>query len=217
VAEPTIADLQKQIEELTSRLAEQDADKLRIATGEIPRYRMIEPFYADDILWPVGAELDYDGWPNEYMEPLNEPARAKMRIILQGISKKPLAEHIEAAHRQLNQRNRQAAEPLTEALIHALSRLGVGGPALAAATADMPVPIEAAAPEPPMPEMPKADKSIPIRGDLALPGQRKRGRPRKVLASKLPEETGKPIGPERVFGTIVTENRGAIVTGGGLS
>ncbi len=216
MAEPTIADLQKQIEELTSRLAAHDADKLAIATGDCPKYRMIEPFYADDVLWPVGAELDYDGWPNSSMEPLNDPARAKMRIILAGLSHKPMADHVEAAHRALNKRNREAAEPLTEALVLALSRLGVGGPVVAAAAAADTAPVEAA-PEPPMPEMPKADKSIPLRGDLALPGQRKRGRPRRVLASKVPEETGKPIGPERVFGTIVTENRGAIVTGGGLS
>ncbi len=43
-----------------------------------PKYRLIEPFYADDVRFDTGTILEFDGCPNEMMEPLNDEAIEKM-------------------------------------------------------------------------------------------------------------------------------------------
>lgn len=56
-----------------------------------PLYKLIQPLYADDIFieaetrGPMGLEatvIEYEGEPNESMEPMNEPARQNMRVFL---------------------------------------------------------------------------------------------------------------------------------------
>lgn len=51
-----------------------------------PAYRILSThgFYGpDDNLWPEGAELYFDGEPNEEMEPLNAVAETKLRLYLE--------------------------------------------------------------------------------------------------------------------------------------
>lgn len=49
-----------------------------------PRYRLLQPFFApDDTLYPEDTELAFDGTPNEFMEPLNAAAEAKLTEYLQ--------------------------------------------------------------------------------------------------------------------------------------
>lgn len=50
-----------------------------------PRYRLTAPLYADDTLFPEGTEIEFAGPPNEYMEPLNPEAEAKLTAYLQGL------------------------------------------------------------------------------------------------------------------------------------
>lgn len=58
---------------------------------EIPLYRLDAPFYAeDDTLYEEGTEFRYNGVPNEYMTPLNEPARLRLEAYLPSIDRKPL-------------------------------------------------------------------------------------------------------------------------------
>lgn len=51
-------------------------------TDEQPRYLILNTpgfFAEDDTLYPQGTEIVYLGTPNEHMQPLNEPARAKVK------------------------------------------------------------------------------------------------------------------------------------------
>ena len=53
---------------------------------ERPAYRVLDVagFYGDDdTLYAEGAEIFFDGDPSIEMEPLNEPARAKMNLMLE--------------------------------------------------------------------------------------------------------------------------------------
>lgn len=110
MSEPTIADLQRQIEELTSQLKQAQDPAVR---GEVPRYRLLQSFFApDDVLYPEGAEIALvDCPPNENMEPLNDAARKAMIPVLQAITKKPLDQQIYDAKVALHERDRLAAEP----------------------------------------------------------------------------------------------------------
>src|SRR6185312_13156834 len=51
----------------------------------LPRYRLITPFYADDQLWPEEAEIEFDGVPNEGMQPINDAARERMEAWLRSL------------------------------------------------------------------------------------------------------------------------------------
>lgn len=51
-----------------------------------PMYRVLATagfFGPDDTLYEEGAEIRYDGVPNEELEPLNEPARVKLTAYLE--------------------------------------------------------------------------------------------------------------------------------------
>lgn len=191
MADPNISDLQRQIEELTAKLQQVEADKQAVQSGEIPRFRLIQPFYGpDDVLYPEGTEIALANGvpPNEHMEPLNDPARKALIPIIQGITKKPLDQQIYDAKVLLHERDRLAAQP-----------------------APQPVAVD-----PATIAFPKKDDGVPIMPNHILPGQRPRGRPKKVLDAKLPEATGRPNAP--IMGTVVLQGRdGAINTGGGLA
>ncbi len=63
----------------------------------------------------------------------------------------------------------------------------------------------------------KADGTVPTTGDdlHLLPGQRKRGRPKKVMDVRMPVEDGRP--KPGLMGSIVVPGKdGTYVTGGGL-
>lgn len=71
-----------------------EAAKVEIAKPtERPRYRLIKPFYVDDIFINEEEEIFFDGVPNEAMEPMNEPALKKVaefRATLPGGKTPPL-------------------------------------------------------------------------------------------------------------------------------
>lgn len=61
------------------------------ATAEKPLYKLLGPIYFDDMYiedtvkganGPEAVVIEYEGTPNEYMEPMNEPARAQMLKLL---------------------------------------------------------------------------------------------------------------------------------------
>lgn len=67
---------------------------------EFPRYKLLQPFYADDVLWAEDEVIEFGGIPNEAMEPLNAAAKKKFREfldLLPGGRTPPLAESIQAA------------------------------------------------------------------------------------------------------------------------
>ena len=53
---------------------------------DVPRYKLLQPFYADDVLWGEDEVIEFSGTPNEAMEPLNKPARRKHREFLESIN-----------------------------------------------------------------------------------------------------------------------------------
>lgn len=65
----------------------------------IPTYRQLDPngfFCADGYLLSEGEAFEFDGTPNEHMEPLNEPARKKLSTYLK---------MLETAEREYAQKN----------------------------------------------------------------------------------------------------------------
>ncbi len=50
-----------------------------------PRYELLKPLYADDVLWGEGEIIEYDGTPNEAMVPLNQAAEDRMRAFLDSL------------------------------------------------------------------------------------------------------------------------------------
>lgn len=57
---------------------------VKVLAPEIkPRYRLLKPFYCDDTYIQEGVEIEFIGTPNEFMEPLNEPAREKLNAFLE--------------------------------------------------------------------------------------------------------------------------------------
>lgn len=141
-----------------------------------PVYRLLTACYLeDDTVHGEDEEVAYLGVPNEWMEPLNEPAREKMQEYLTHLD--------QCAERAANAKGRPYTGRLTDigdVLAQALSdaRGTATRENTLAVKSDMVMPVHAG--------------SIPLRGDLATPEQRKRrGRPPKVLASKAPEPQGK--------------------------
>lgn len=49
-----------------------------VAEREKPRYRLLQPFYCDDMYFAVDEEIIFEGTPNEGMEPLNRAAEDKL-------------------------------------------------------------------------------------------------------------------------------------------
>jgi hypothetical protein len=67
---------------------------------DLPRYKLLQPFYADDVLWAEDEVIEFGGCPNEAMEPLNAPARKRMREFLDSLPggrTMPLADAVAAA------------------------------------------------------------------------------------------------------------------------
>lgn len=190
MSDPNVAEMQRTIEELQAKLAQVEADKAAVETGEIPKYRLLQSFFApDDVLYPEGTEIALANGvpPNEHMEPLNDAARRALIPIIQGITKKPLDQQIYDAKVALHERDRLAAQPVQAQQVDPASIV-----------------------------FPKKDDSVPIMPNHTLPGQRPRGRPKKVLDAVLPDPSARPKAP--IMGTVVLQGRdGALNTGGGLS
>ena len=129
---------------------------------ELPRYRLIEDFFGPDcVLYHATeggnpTEIDFDGPPNEQMEPLNEPARVKMRAYLEELRAGAIAK----AEKD-SEENASAASLMAKML---MMMQGLAPVNMAAA----PKPIDI-----PMPSMPVRQDDIPIRPDIILPGERR--------------------------------------------
>lgn len=53
---------------------------------ETPQYRLVKPFYADDTYFPEGTIIEFDGTPNEQMEPLNASAMERSRAYIEKLN-----------------------------------------------------------------------------------------------------------------------------------
>lgn len=60
-------------------------ESVKVVEAPTPRYRLIQPFYADDMFIAEGEVIEFAGIPNEAMEPLNESARVKMTEFLKAL------------------------------------------------------------------------------------------------------------------------------------
>lgn len=134
-----------------------------------PVYKLLAPCYLDDTLWPVDMEIAYSGVPNEFMAPMNDPAREKMRDFLLYLDD-CAREKAALNGRPFSGRPRELADQLDEAM----------GDAKREARKQEIV-------------MPIASGDIPLRPDLVPVGQRGRGRPaNKVLGSNMPAPSARP-------------------------
>ncbi len=151
-------------------------DVFRDLPDDTPIYELLKDWYAeDDTLHPEGEHVAYTGTPNEFMEPLNEPARLKMR------------EYIDF----LDECGRKAAEKFGRQYNGRITDLG---DQIATAMGD------ARAVAQHMPTAMPKKRDIPQRPDLATPAQR-RVKPSKLLASKpLPPEGPRQAIPISVQG-----------------
>ena len=97
ITDPHTEKVRKENEELKERLAALEAklEKAQEAApkkwvGELPRYKLIKPFYGpDDVLYdpeePGFDAIDWTGVPNHEMEPINEPAKKRMEAWLRSL------------------------------------------------------------------------------------------------------------------------------------
>jgi hypothetical protein len=73
---------------------------------EFPRYRLTAPFFGPDLqLYDEGFEIEFDGVPNEQMQPLNDAARAKYEAFIRGMpngATEPLEKIVEKAMMKRN-------------------------------------------------------------------------------------------------------------------
>jgi hypothetical protein len=156
----------------------------------LPRYKLITAFYADDQLWPEDAEIEFDGVPNDAMQPLNHPARERMEAWLRSLPPraKPaqgtvnldpdtlrrvlLGEHVA---------NAVAARPRDEA-----------GPAPVIETEPV--------------KLPHADPSVPLMPHVALPGQKLR-QAAATVKGHVPEAENRVKPAKKIMGTIISEKQ----------
>ncbi len=89
LAGPDAAEMQKQIAELTARLAKYEEDRIARPDfgGEVPSYRLKNPcFLEDDVMHEEGEEIGYWGHPNMEMVPLNDAAKARMQQWIEALT-----------------------------------------------------------------------------------------------------------------------------------
>lgn len=80
---------------------------------EAPRYRLDAPLYAEDVLWPMGKVIEFDGMPNETMSPLNQPARDRMRTFVAGLNEGKTPDVADVMFEAMAARPRHDQIPLT--------------------------------------------------------------------------------------------------------
>lgn len=158
----------------------------------LPQYRLVEAFYADDVLWPAGSILNFDGVPNDQMEPLNEPGRRASEIYMAGLEEGRIRAGLkknfdisDVVYAAMQNRPREEE-----------NRIHVGA-------VDTPR---------------SADTTVPMMSNIQQAGTKQRGRPRKVeLVEQLPENRVAAKKPP-LMGTIISQSReGEINSGGGMN
>lgn len=143
--------------------------------GEPPRYVLNEPGFYDDTHFPAGSQIDYLDAPNLSMVPMNEPA------------KRAMAEHI--AYLEHGAR--------TKAMMAGREYFGqVNDRNVLLDLARMDAQRDAAAPVPVV-QMPTRHNEVPAMphtDDARAQVRRGPGRPRKVIASEMPANSGRDLG-----------------------
>lgn|SRR5512135_101917 len=139
--------------------------------ADTPVYRLLKDcFMEDDTLHPEDEIVAFTGVPNEYMEPLNEPAKANMRMFLAYLDK-CAREAAEKAGRPFSGRITDLGDQIEQAMKDAKAITGDAGKLKF--------------------EMP-SKQDIPLRPDLVPVGLRKAKANKKLLAAKAPPAQGKP-------------------------
>lgn len=144
--------------------------------GDTPVYRLLKACYMeDDTLHAEDEVIAFTGIPNEFMEPLNEPARVNMGVYLDYLDKCG-REAAEKAGRVYTGRITELSDQIEIAMQDARR---------AAAAGQASVPLSVAMP---------SKQDIPLRPDLATAAQRnqRKAKPSRLLATKVPEPQGKP-------------------------
>src|SRR5580765_1502623 len=144
--------------------------------ADLPKYRQCNPhgFFADDdTLYPEGSEFFWMGEPNEFMAPLNEPARTAMmeyQTKLDEFARK-LADKM---GRPFMGRAKDLAEQLAQVRAdeEALLEKGMGKSKIRSAKSTQPN----------------------VQGHLGADGKpiKRRGRPPKITLTKMPEMAKPP-------------------------
>ncbi len=138
-----------------------------IVPPDKPTYRLLSPFFGpNDHLYEEGDVIVFGGCPNEDMEPLNEPARAKLRAYVEALDAgaKALAEK---SGRSFFARPRNIDQAMAQASADARAvQLNPGGPG---------VPLQGARKDPGLIEK-LGDEEVPETGKTTA-GAPRRGRP----------------------------------------
>ena len=154
---------------------------------DLPQYRLLKAFFGPDhCLWPEDAELEFDGTPNEWMEPLNEMARKRM---------------MQFQNEMDYGRWRKACKDAVEKHLVAPTLedfMGAPRPDLAdqvyEAMKDRPREMPTKVDAPMMPHMATEEQ------------KRRRGRPPIHIKATVPDvNTGRPGRPKRIMGSLVSD------------
>lgn len=125
----------------------------------------------DDVLHPEDEVIAYVGVPNEYMEPLNDPARNNMRIFLEYLDK-CAREAADKAGRSFTGRATDLGDQIAQSMSDARATNGENQK------------LQFTMP---------SRQNVPLRPDLIPPAQRKAKPNPKLLAAKsAPVVSGKP-------------------------
>lgn len=165
---------------------------------ELPRYRLIKPLYADDTFFDEETILDYDGTPNEFMQPLNDAARAQMRAFIDSLTEidedTGFTPGLEA----------QIDKASDRATAHRTYLANRGGRRRREITPQIPDQANKYANG----DLPEFVEDIPVMPGVEVDGKRVQKRNAGPKKAKLlsPEERAKYKKPGKIFGTVRTEN-----------
>ena len=146
---------------------------------DLPHYRLLKPFYADDTFFEEGMELYFDGTPNEWMEPLNESAKKKSQVYLAFINSLPVGgktKSIDELVQEALLKNGSDVEAAVREAVVRFTQLKQGKPS-----------------DPSRVVLPQREE-VPVMTNI--PGQRRRGRPptKSVAAAVAPVAPTGPTG-----------------------
>lgn len=82
------AALQQEVDQLRAALARSNAERVvqHPHSREMPRYFLNEPAFLEDNFYPKGCVLEWDDVPNREMVPMNAPAEARMRELIEHLT-----------------------------------------------------------------------------------------------------------------------------------
>lgn len=164
----------RRLEEKLRQLEQQNVVRPSFNTGEAPRYKLNEPGYYDDNLFPEGSEIEFVGTPNFSMVPLNEPA------------KKAMEEYIEYQTECQRERDMMSGRQFMGLVTDKGVMIANGQLDARRAAREM-------GPQARMPEDKGTVPAMPHTAEAVAENiKRGRGRPKKVLASRPPPQPRRP-------------------------